>query len=118
MRPTTTEIPVMRCDKCERPAALCECCGDVEVVSSTVTVYHINGSNRQAPAVTLAYGSIVIPARTTASGEHRPARRVPQGGQSSVFFDEESAGFLAETFADFLNSDAIFECVIPKQFLV
>ena len=101
----------MRCDYCERPLGLCECVGVVDCVAVDHPIYH-EGEKSFWPAVEIPYGTL--------ESEYPPVSTVitPYKDPGGAMYRMMRTMAEARAFAEFLNSDAIFEGVIPKQFLI
>lgn len=96
----------MNCKKCERPERLCEC------FSLITARAHVD--NVKYPAAIVDYGK-EEPGQSyhpRVYGNFSFFKRGRKDGKK--FIKKED---LAKHFCDFLNSDAIFDCVIPKRFL-
>lgn len=99
------------CLGCERPESLCECCDDIaEALVQRVALDHESGGISVCYLVAVSYD------RATTDG----SQRVFSTSQFDKLLTDDtyvSGNFQAIAFAEFLNSDAIFDCVIPKRFL-
>ncbi len=91
----------MHCEKCERPIVHCECMTAHTMAASTMTLLAVvdgfwpQGQSATGPNTVVYYGF---------------------GGEklNPSSFATITA---ANEFASFLNSDRIFDCAIPRQFL-
>jgi hypothetical protein len=103
------------CPKCGHPRSLCECYQFMEVEvrlgarrrtnreGNTVTVNDV-------PGVSVKYGVMSLDGKPLT---YKGTPMTYQGFQFSRLPTLEAA----ERFAEFLNSDQIFDCVIPREFL-
>lgn len=102
---------MVACEKCERPSGVCECIPQdrmpCEAGITTVPgcVRH-DGKAKMSPVACLHYGDKAPRPSWDSTTAHTFLSCF------SVFHRHEDA----HAFADFLNSDAIFECVIPERF--
>jgi hypothetical protein len=113
-----------KCQFCERPDSLCECYESINATPMKIPVFHKDRTkpNGEVDAVRVAYGTCKVK-RVAGSTISAPSS-VDAGSQYTTFPDvyqaggvEWAASAMAGLFAQFLNSDAIFDCKVPRHFL-